>query len=187
MRYWLPPRGGLVKCQVTSGIPIETRSAGRSLADAPHSEPHPEEHRASDASRRMAARDGRASRHPSRRPATLRAAKLLKMRSGEFKPIGFIKSVVYSLTARRQNWLRSWRHRLCSGAPSAAGAHGKHRELRKRLETIVGATGRRTSTSGQTRRRRCAPKPSVPKRLAFALAGSSVCRCMWLPSPRVPT
>ena len=30
-------------------------------------EPHPEEHRASDASRRMTAGDGRASRHPSRR------------------------------------------------------------------------------------------------------------------------
>jgi hypothetical protein len=53
--------------------------------------PHPaqrlrrcrEEHRASDASRRMAAGDGRASCHPSRRPASLRFAGLLRMRSGE--------------------------------------------------------------------------------------------------------
>src|SRR5450631_3998057 len=34
----------------------------------------------------MAAGDGCASRHPSRRPAPLRVAVLLRMRSGEFKP-----------------------------------------------------------------------------------------------------
>jgi hypothetical protein len=56
-------------------------------------EPHPDAHRASDASRRMAAGDGCASRHPSRRPAPLRVAVLLRMRSGEFKPIGFMDSI----------------------------------------------------------------------------------------------
>jgi len=42
----------------------------------------------------MAAGDGGASRHPSRRPASLRVAGLLTMRSGEFRPIGFMESIV---------------------------------------------------------------------------------------------
>ncbi len=43
--------------------------------------------------RRMAAGEVRASRHPSRRPASLRSARLLRMRSGEFETTGFMKSI----------------------------------------------------------------------------------------------
>jgi hypothetical protein len=43
--------------------------------------------------RRMAAGDGRASCHPSRRPASLRVAGLLRMRSVEFEPIGFKEAI----------------------------------------------------------------------------------------------
>src|ERR1700675_4674523 len=57
-----------------------------------NSEPHPEEHRVSDASRRMAT-DDRASCHPSRRPASLPSAGLLRMRSGEFELIVFIINI----------------------------------------------------------------------------------------------
>jgi hypothetical protein len=46
---------------------------------APLAQPHPEEHRGSDASRRMAPDDGRASCHPSKRPASLRSAELLRV------------------------------------------------------------------------------------------------------------
>jgi hypothetical protein len=41
----------------------------------------------------MAAGDGRASGNPSRRPASLRDAGLLRMRSGEFLPIGVMVSI----------------------------------------------------------------------------------------------
>jgi hypothetical protein len=41
----------------------------------------------------MAADDGSASGHPSRRPPALRAAGLLRMRSGEFESIGFMESI----------------------------------------------------------------------------------------------
>jgi hypothetical protein len=37
--------------------------------------------------------DGRASCHPSRRPALLRSAGLLRMRSGDFEPISFMESI----------------------------------------------------------------------------------------------
>jgi hypothetical protein len=55
-----------------------------------------QDHSASDAARMMAGGDGRASRHPSRRPASLRVAGLLWMRPGKFKPIGFMGSIVQS-------------------------------------------------------------------------------------------
>jgi hypothetical protein len=41
----------------------------------------------------MAADDGRASGHPSRRPPALHAAGLLRMRSREFGPIDFMETI----------------------------------------------------------------------------------------------